>query len=66
MKGIMKKNSLDSSFILQKSGGVHEVRGPEALRERAVNGRKRGAGLVAAALPLTRPPAWPGPTITAI
>ena len=36
-------------------GGVHKVRRREAFRERAVDGGQRGAGLVAAALPLPEP-----------
>jgi hypothetical protein len=40
---------------MQLRGGVHEVRRREAFRERAVNGRESGAGLVAAALPLPEP-----------
>src|SRR5262245_54375489 len=40
---------------IQQHGGVHEVGRREAFRERAVDGRQRGAGLVAAALSLPEP-----------
>ena len=51
----MKKACVDSSFILQESGGVYEVGRREAFRERAVDGGQRGVGLVAAVLPLPEP-----------
>ena len=38
---------LASGQAIQLCGGVHEVRRREAFRERAVNGRESGAGLVA-------------------
>ena len=39
----------------QQRAGLHEVRRREPFRVRAVDGRQRGAGLVAAALPLPQP-----------
>ena len=44
-----------SGQSFQQRPGVHEVRRREPFRVRAVDGRQRGAGLVAAALPLPEP-----------
>src|SRR5438128_848072 len=44
-----------ASQVLQQRFGVHEVRRCETLGERVIGGSERGAGLVAAALPLPGP-----------
>src|SRR5262245_21823872 len=50
-----RMSSFGISFILQQRGGVHEVGRRESFCERFINGGKRGAGLVAAALSLPEP-----------